>query len=91
MDFHAVYPINLAHESGYMILILQLRPHIGIKRHFFVKSVPYKVEDTAVEEHFWDCGRTVAFRIVTDRVTGAGRGLGYVLFENSDAIHFAVN
>ncbi|XP_008687780.1 RNA-binding protein 34 isoform X1 [Ursus maritimus] len=60
------------------------------KRSVFVGNLPYKVEETAVEEHFLDCGSIVAVRIVRDRVTGVGRGFGYVLFENTDAVHLAL-
>nr|KAF6399979.1 RNA binding motif protein 34 [Molossus molossus] len=51
------------------------------KRSVFVGNLPYKVEDSAVEDHFLDCGNIVAVRIVRDQLTGVGRGFGYVLFE----------
>ncbi|KAM5235040.1 RNA-binding protein 34 [Ctenodactylus gundi] len=60
------------------------------KRSVFVGNLPYKAEESAVEEHFLDCGQIVAVRIVRDPVTGAGRGFGYVLFENTDAVHLAL-
>lgn len=60
------------------------------KRSVFVGNLPYKIEDSAVEEHFGDCGGIVAVRIVRDPLTGAGRGFGYVLFENKDAVHLAL-
>ncbi|KAM6177362.1 RNA-binding protein 34 [Erethizon dorsatum] len=60
------------------------------KRSVFVGNLPYKVEETAVEEHFLDCGSIVAVRIVRDPVTGIGKGFGYVLFENTDAVHLAL-
>uniref|UniRef100_A0A8C2UXU9 RNA-binding protein 34 n=1 Tax=Chinchilla lanigera TaxID=34839 RepID=A0A8C2UXU9_CHILA len=60
------------------------------KRSVFVGNLPYKVEETAVEEHFLDCGSIVAVRIVRDPVTGVGKGFGYVLFENTDAVHLAL-
>ncbi|XP_016018913.2 RNA-binding protein 34 [Rousettus aegyptiacus] len=60
------------------------------KRSVFVGNLPYKVEEPAVEEHFLDCGSVVAVRIVRDPVTGVGRGFGYVLFENTDAVHLAL-
>ncbi|XP_023502955.1 RNA-binding protein 34 isoform X1 [Equus caballus] len=60
------------------------------KRSVFVGNLPYKVEESAVEEHFLDCGHIVAVRIVRDQVTGVGRGFGYVLFENTDAVHLAL-
>jgi len=60
------------------------------KRSVFVGNLPYKVEESVVEEHFLDCGSIVAVRIVRDRATGIGRGFGYVLFENKDAVHLAL-
>ncbi|XP_036133615.1 RNA-binding protein 34 [Molossus molossus] len=60
------------------------------KRSVFVGNLPYKVEDSAVEDHFLDCGNIVAVRIVRDQLTGVGRGFGYVLFENTDAVHLAL-
>ncbi|XP_070257370.1 RNA-binding protein 34 [Myotis yumanensis] len=60
------------------------------KRSVFVGNLPYKIEDSVVEDHFLDCGNIVAVRIVRDPLTGVGRGFGYVLFENTDAVHLAL-
>ncbi|XP_069340799.1 RNA-binding protein 34 isoform X1 [Eulemur rufifrons] len=60
------------------------------KRSVFVGNLPYKVEESVVEKHFLDCGSIVAVRIVRDQATGVGRGFGYVLFENTDAVHLAL-
>ncbi|CAI9177429.1 unnamed protein product [Rangifer tarandus platyrhynchus] len=60
------------------------------KRSVFVGNLPYKVEESAVEKHFLACGNVVAVRIVRDQVTAVGRGFGYVLFENTDAVHLAL-
>ncbi|XP_036684130.1 RNA-binding protein 34 isoform X1 [Balaenoptera musculus] len=60
------------------------------KRSVFVGNLPYKAEESAVEKHFLDCGNTVAVRVVRDPDTGASRGFGYVLFENTDAVHLAL-
>ncbi|MBZ3881670.1 RNA-binding protein 34 [Sciurus carolinensis] len=60
------------------------------KRSVFVGNLPYKVEESAVEKHFLDCGSIVAVRIVRDPVTGAGKGFGYVLFKDTDAVHLAL-
>uniref|UniRef100_F6PI49 RNA-binding protein 34 n=1 Tax=Callithrix jacchus TaxID=9483 RepID=F6PI49_CALJA len=49
-----------------------------------------KVEESAVEKHFLDCGSIMAVRIVRDQVTGIGKGFGYVLFENTDSVHLAL-
>uniref|UniRef100_A0A8C6QTU1 RNA-binding protein 34 n=1 Tax=Nannospalax galili TaxID=1026970 RepID=A0A8C6QTU1_NANGA len=60
------------------------------KRSVFVGNLPYKVEESALEKHFLDCGNIVAVKIVKDPLTGVGRGFGYVLFENTDAVHLAL-
>ncbi|KAL0609270.1 RNA-binding protein 34 [Plecturocebus cupreus] len=60
------------------------------KRSVFVGNLPYKVEESAIEKHFLDCGSIMAVRIVRDQVTGIGKGFGYVLFENTDSVHLAL-
>ncbi|XP_019383031.1 PREDICTED: RNA-binding protein 34 isoform X2 [Gavialis gangeticus] len=60
------------------------------KRSIFLGNLSYDVEDDAVRDHFSECGNVVAVRIVRDRNTGIGKGFGYVLFENTDAVHLAL-
>ncbi|XP_069708484.1 RNA-binding protein 34 [Phaenicophaeus curvirostris] len=60
------------------------------KRSVFLGNLSYDISDDAVREHFSDCGAVVAVRIVRDRKTGLGKGFGYVLFENTDAVHLAL-
>ncbi|XP_021245688.1 RNA-binding protein 34 [Numida meleagris] len=60
------------------------------KRSIFLGNLAYDISDNAVREHFADCGDVVAVRIVRDRQTGMGKGFGYVLFENTDAVHLAL-
>ncbi|POI31613.1 hypothetical protein CIB84_004637, partial [Bambusicola thoracicus] len=51
------------------------------KRSVFLGNLAYDISDSAVREHFADCGDVVAVRIVRDRQSGMGKGFGYVLFE----------
>ncbi|NXL43220.1 RBM34 protein, partial [Podilymbus podiceps] len=60
------------------------------KRSVFLGNLSYDISDDAVREHFSICGDVVAVRIVRDRKTGLGKGFGYVLFENTDAVHLAL-
>ncbi|NXC32302.1 RBM34 protein, partial [Campylorhamphus procurvoides] len=60
------------------------------KRSVFLGNLPYDILDDAVREHFHVCGDVVAVRVVRDRKTGLGKGFGYVLFENTDAVHLAL-
>ncbi|XP_044529676.1 RNA-binding protein 34 [Gracilinanus agilis] len=60
------------------------------KRSVFVGNLPYKIEESAIQEHFSDCGSVLAVKIVRNKVTGVGKGCGYVLFENTDAVQLAL-
>ncbi|CAN8203809.1 unnamed protein product [Coccothraustes coccothraustes] len=60
------------------------------KRSVFLGNLSYDIHDDAVREHFHDCGDIVGVRVVRDRRTGLGKGFGYVLFENTDAVHLAL-
>ncbi|NXR61691.1 RBM34 protein, partial [Rhadina sibilatrix] len=60
------------------------------KRSVFLGNLPYDIQDDAVREHFHVCGDIVGVRVVRDRRTGLGKGFGYVLFENADAVHLAL-
>ncbi|NWI63724.1 RBM34 protein, partial [Todus mexicanus] len=60
------------------------------KRSVFLGNLSYDISNDAVREHFSVCGGVVAVRVVRDRKTGLGKGFGYVLFENTDAVHLAL-
>ncbi|NWY02353.1 RBM34 protein, partial [Nothoprocta ornata] len=60
------------------------------KRSIFLGNLSYDISDDAVREHFADCGNIVAVRVVRDRQTGMGKGFGYILFENTDAVQLAL-
>ncbi|NWR71426.1 RBM34 protein, partial [Centropus unirufus] len=60
------------------------------KRSVFLGNLSYDISDAAVREHFSVCGGVVAVRIVRDKKTGLGKGFGYILFENTDAVHLAL-
>ncbi|XP_027757136.1 RNA-binding protein 34 [Empidonax traillii] len=60
------------------------------KRSVFLGNLPYDILDDAVREHFQVCGDVVGVRVVRDRKTGLGKGFGYILFENTDAVHLAL-
>ncbi|XP_015275312.1 PREDICTED: RNA-binding protein 34 [Gekko japonicus] len=60
------------------------------KRSIFVGNLPYDIDDDTVRDHFSECGTVKGVRIVRDRNTGTGKGFGYVLFEDTDAVHLAL-
>ncbi|NXP40300.1 RBM34 protein, partial [Leiothrix lutea] len=61
-----------------------------IRSNFAFGILLCNIRDDAVREHFRVCGDVVAVRVVRDRSTGLGKGFGYVLFENTDAVHLAL-
>ncbi|NXE07721.1 RBM34 protein, partial [Lophotis ruficrista] len=52
--------------------------------------LPADISDDVVRDHFSICGDVVAVRVVRDKMTGLGKGFGYVLFEDTDAVHLAL-
>ncbi|KAB5558949.1 hypothetical protein PHYPO_G00023080 [Pangasianodon hypophthalmus] len=60
------------------------------KRSIFVGNLPYDITELPLRQHFEECGKVEAVRLVRDRNTGVGKGFGYVLFESTDAIMLAL-
>ncbi|KFP69905.1 RNA-binding protein 34, partial [Acanthisitta chloris] len=60
------------------------------KRSVFLGNLSYDIQDDTVREHFLVCGDILGVRVVRDRRTGLGKGFGYVLFENRDAVQLAL-
>jgi len=60
------------------------------KQCVFVGNLPYNVSDEALHQHFQKCGAIEAVRAVRDKLSGMGKGFGYVTFKASDAVLFAL-
>ncbi|NXE21105.1 RBM34 protein, partial [Ardeotis kori] len=60
------------------------------KRSVFLGNLSYDISDDVVRDHFSICGDVVAVRVVRDKTTGLGKGFGYVLFEDTDAVYLAL-
>jgi len=60
------------------------------KQCVFIGNLPFNVKDEALYEHFGKCGDIEAVRAVRDKVSGMGKGFGYVTFKSSDAVLFAL-
>ncbi|XP_029469296.1 RNA-binding protein 34-like [Rhinatrema bivittatum] len=56
----------------------------------FVGNLPYEAGEEALRELFSDCGQVAAVRIIRDRDSGMGKGFGYVLFKDIDAVQLAL-
>ncbi|XP_066503859.1 RNA-binding protein 34 isoform X2 [Hoplias malabaricus] len=60
------------------------------KRSIFVGNLPYDLKELPLRQHFEECGKVEAVRLVRDRNSGVGKGFGYVLFENTDSVMLAL-
>ena len=49
----------------------------------FVGSLPWSVDDNALQSTFEAHGNVVSAKVIKDRVTGRSRGFGFVEMENS--------
>ena len=73
MDFTLGYTVNLVDESGFMILVLHLRPHLGTRDQYLWGISLTKLKNRQLRNAFWTAS-IVAVRIVTGQVTELGRG-----------------
>lgn len=44
----------------------------------FVGSLDYAVTDAQLEEHFAKIGKVISAKVITDKMTGQGKGFGFV-------------
>ncbi|KAJ8002233.1 hypothetical protein DPEC_G00177770 [Dallia pectoralis] len=60
------------------------------KKSIFVGNLPYDISELPLRQHFEQCGRVDGVRLVRDKNSGMGKGFGYILFENIDAVQLAL-
>lgn len=48
------------------------------------------ITEDEVREHFVSCGKIESVRIIRDRKSGVGRGVGYINFEEEDSVTLAL-
>lgn len=56
----------------------------------FVGSLPWSVDDDALQSAFQPHGEVVSAKVVTDRETGRSRGFGFVEMEDTTAANNAI-
>jgi len=59
-------------------------------RSIFVGNLPFDTEEEPLRQVFAECGDVEDVRIVRDSRTGAGKGFGFILFKERDAVMFAL-
>ncbi|XP_063958493.1 RNA-binding protein 34-like [Lytechinus pictus] len=61
-----------------------------MKHSLFIGNLPFNIDDEAVRNHFQEFGTVQGVRLIRDKATGMGKGFGYVLFEDSSSVEFAL-
>lgn len=56
----------------------------------FVGSLPWAVDDQALQDAFEPHGKVVSAKVITDRQTGRSRGFGFVEMENESEASAAI-
>lgn len=60
-------------------IIVSIQPH-DRKRSVFVGSLPFDAEEEELWKFFADCGAIDNVRLIRDKKTNIGKGIGYVQF-----------
>lgn len=66
------------------------KKNVDHKKSAFVGNLPFDIHEQDLREHFLDCGPISNVRVIRDKMTGVGKGFGYVTFEDTDAAVFAL-
>jgi len=61
-----------------------------VSKKLFVGSLPWAVNDEALQEAFTKYGNVVSAKVVTDRQTGRSRGFGFVEMESDSEASAAI-
>lgn len=57
----------------------------------FVGSLPWAVDDQALEDLFKEFGTVASAKVIMDRESGRSKGFGFVEFDDDDAAKAAMN
>ncbi|KAJ3173779.1 RNA-binding protein 34 [Geranomyces variabilis] len=60
------------------------------KRSVFVGALPFDIGEEKVWEFFSQCGDVEGVRVVRDKATNVGKGIGYVLFKDKACVALAM-
>ncbi|GFO13198.1 RNA-binding protein 34 [Plakobranchus ocellatus] len=84
-------------RNGHLLDGLHLRVDIAShskkhdkKRSVFVGNLPFDITEEDLHAHFADCGEITNVRLVRDRKTSLGKGIGYVQFDSKDSVSLAL-
>ena len=57
----------------------------------FIGSLDYATTDSQLEEHFSKVGKVSSAKVIVDRITGQGKGFGFVEMETSEEAKSAMD
>ncbi|KKQ93292.1 MAG: RNA-binding protein [Candidatus Levybacteria bacterium RIFCSPHIGHO2_02_FULL_39_36] len=57
----------------------------------FIGSLDYSTTDAQLEEHFSKIGKVLSAKVIVDRMTGQGKGFGFVEMETPEAAKEALD
>lgn len=57
----------------------------------FVGSLPWAIDDQALEDLFKEFGVVLSAKVIMDRESGRSKGFGFVEFEDDNAAKAAIN
>ena len=57
----------------------------------FVGSLPWSIDDRALEELFAEFGQVTSAKVIIDRETNRSKGFGFVEFDDDEAAKAAIN
>ncbi|GFR92336.1 RNA-binding protein 34 [Elysia marginata] len=84
-------------RNGHLLDGLHIRVDISTmskkhdkKRSVFVGNLPFDVTEEDLYSHFEDCGEIKNVRLIRDRRTSLGKGIGYVQFDSKDSVSLAL-
>ncbi|TPX71798.1 hypothetical protein SpCBS45565_g00935 [Spizellomyces sp. 'palustris'] len=61
-----------------------------VKRSVFVGALPFDINEEVVRAHFSQCGDIEYVRLIRDKTTNVGKGIGYVQFADRAAVGLAM-
>ncbi len=60
-------------------------------KNLFVGKLPYSITDAELEEVFAKVGKVVSAKVIMDKVTGQGKGFGFVEMDTDEDAQKAVS
>ncbi len=61
-----------------------------MKNNLFIGSLAYEVTDAQLEEHFQKIGKVISAKVIIDRVSGQGKGFGFVEMSTEEEARKAI-